>query len=238
MSEASTLLELQNIDLSLLRLHKQLDELPEKDRLIEVRKVRNQAYRKRAQIIDMNDDVEQSVERFQVEDAALLDHLRESQDLLDHSSDYRETSAITRDMEGYAKRREKVEYELGQLSKRAEKIDDALSRINAAIIRLDEQERALTAQLKATAGEMARQVSALESARLGCVNQLNPGLIDRYEKFRTAKGGIAVGKLEGNLCSVCRVEYQTGQLQSVYAQAPLAICPICGRLLVVEDRER
>lgn len=234
MSEAQVLLDLQNADFSILRAQKRLDSLPEKERILEIRAKYNEICKKRAQLIDLKDDVDLKVAKLQNEDSMLKDKMAEAQVKLNGTEDYRLTANITKEMEGFAKRREKIDFELDQLLERSDKTDGVKKQIEDVLATLEAQEKATIDSYRKNGHALQSEIADLQVVREKAAAQLSSELLERYEKLRASKGGVAAGELlQGKLCSVCRVEYQEGQLQKLKREGVISTCPNCHRILVI-----
>ena len=95
MSEGSELLELQEADYKLLRLRKQLEELPERAQLAEIEAKRVEVQKKSEQVIRMRAESEQETDRLQNEGSELRAKMAEVQQLIAQSSDNRAVAALS-----------------------------------------------------------------------------------------------------------------------------------------------
>ena len=60
-------------------------------------------------------------------------------------------------------------------------------------------------------------------------------VLNLYQKTLKKCGGVAVCELKENACSACRTEFEVAKLHSIKDEAPLTVCPTCGRLMIVEE---
>ncbi|MEX0953519.1 MAG: hypothetical protein WDZ26_06785 [Nitriliruptoraceae bacterium] len=100
-----------------------------------------------------------------------------------------------------------------------------------------ESERVRVVDLTA-ARDAAASVILAELAELGVVRDrqaadLPADLLARYEQVVARTGGVAVGRLDGQACSACRVEMPMAEVGDLLAGPPLSTCPQCRRLLVI-----
>ena len=230
---AQALIDMQRIDLEIMQLAHEIETLPQKDKIVECRAKRKDVMLKRAQLVDLQDEAEQKVDALGREDREALDRIEEVKRKIHETSDYRVVTKSNREMEGLIKRREKIEFELENVSARLEKASALMEKADATLATLDESEQKLTKSYQQKGLALKQRIDALKVEREQIAKTLPEARLDKYEKLRGQKGGIAVGTLEGRMCSVCRVEYQEGQLIKVNSEAPIATCPICNRMLVV-----
>lgn len=234
MTDAQTLLDLQAADLAILRAKRKLDELPEKGMIIEIKEKRKEVCKRRAQVIDIADDLDQHMAKLRNEDAVLTDHIAAAQSKLDTTKDYRLISGITKEMEGYVKRREKVSFELGNLKDRVARTSEIKHKADEAVNILDSREQKAIDSYRRNGGAIQAEIGEAVSRRDAAAARLAPALLERYTKLAARKGGIAVGQLQGRMCSVCHVEYQEGQLLQIGKEGAIATCPNCNRMLIVD----
>ena len=57
----------------------------------------------------------------------------------------------------------------------------------------------------------------------------------RYEAVRSSKHGLAVGRLEGDMCGACRVNLPAGHLERLSSGPDIGVCPMCQRILIVRS---
>ena len=60
-----------------------------------------------------------------------------------------------------------------------------------------------------------------------------PQLLAQYEAARESKGGVGVGRLDGDSCSACRMSLPAERISELAAGPDVGVCPHCHRLIVV-----
>jgi predicted nucleic acid-binding Zn-ribbon protein len=233
MSDAKTLLELTAADHTLLKLKKQLDELPQRAKLIELRTKRAEVETKAEQIAQMRKECEQTIKLLQDEETMIREKTAEAQAQIDRTSNYKEVAALTREIEGFARRAEKIEFDALKQFERADKISQVEKQVNGALAKLVKQDEELLTSYQAQAGAFKKEALAAQQLREKLAKELSPDLLKRYEKAREAKGGLGAAHIEGTHCSGCRVEFTEGQLAKFKSGKDINECPYCHRLLVV-----
>jgi predicted nucleic acid-binding Zn-ribbon protein len=234
MSDAKILLELTAADRALLRLKKQLDELPQRAKLFELRTKRAEVNVKAEQVTKMRKDGERAISLLQDEETMLKEKTAEAQERIDATNNYKEVAAFTREIEGFARRIEKIEFDMLKQFERSDKISQVAEQVDGALARLQKQDEELLSSYQMQAGAIKKELSDIQQQREKLVKDLSPGLLERYEKTRELKGGLGAAYIEGNHCSVCRVELTEGQLDKLRSGEEVGKCPYCHRLLVVK----
>jgi hypothetical protein len=88
-----------------------------------------------------------------------------------------------------------------------------------------------SASLVARCEQLEQKQQELQTKRIQQVKNIDPSLLERYEKMRGAKQGRAVSKVEQNSCQWCRVILTPSELQHVRISTELQTCTNCGRIL-------
>ncbi len=233
MNESQALLQLQEADIAILRVKKRLDSLPIKAALIKERTKRNEIEVKASQIEVLRAQGEEQAEKFQDEDAELADKIAQCQKSIDDTKDFRVITSVTRDMEGHIKRREKIEFDMGLLADRLGKIEDLAAQAAKKTKQCNDRDAELIAEYRKAGIAGQAEIDAALGRREEAAALISREHLDSYDRIRKVKGGIGATKLEGNCCSVCRIEYHDSQLSQLQTGPDISTCPICHRLIVV-----
>lgn len=235
MSDGEVLLALTEQDLAIARAEKALDELPEKlavlqlrKRLREIESIREKAaaYCRKtdALIAHSNDEATSLQAKIDAEQAKVL-----SGDI----SNPKELQNLTREMDALKRRKDAVEFEELGLMEKAEAGSAQLAKVEAALAEGIAKEQALIAEFKSKGGDLQTEIGHMRDARDRLAAQLAPTLRSRYEALRESKHGIAAGELKGELCSACRTQIPSHEVQAIMSGPEVTECPNCKRLLVV-----
>jgi uncharacterized protein len=239
MTQASSLLNLQGLDLEILRSKKNLDELPEKRAILEVRaKLRDiTALRAKADMLirKLNSDLK----AHQDEITMLSAKIDVEQVKVMETKDHRAVTSITREMDGLKRRRDKMEMESLGLMERIDKATGQAAHIDEALAQHAAKEAELVKQFQQVGGELQTKIAALESQRAKVAKSLDADLLKSYENARESKGGVGVGRLDGETCTACRMVLPAERVRELSGGPDIAICPQCRRIIVVhtEDAE-
>jgi predicted nucleic acid-binding Zn-ribbon protein len=237
MNQAASLLELQRLDLEIVHGKKRLEELPEKQTILDVRhKLRDvSTLRHKAGVLvgKLNADLK----AHQDEIDSLTAKIDAEQVKVMTTTDHRQVASLTREMDGLRRRRDKLEMESLGLMDRIDKATGQTATIDAAIEQLTEREAAAIAQYKSVGGALQNETAGLEAERLALAGSLGSEALSQYESVRESKGGVAVGRLEGDSCSACRISLPVERINELMSGPDVSICPHCHRLIVVRTGE-
>lgn len=235
MTDGEVLLALTEQDLAIARAEKALDELPEKLAVLQLRKrlreiegVREKAAaycrKTEALIARSNDEASSLQAKIDTEQAKVL-----SGDI----SNPKELQNLTREMDALKRRKDAVEFEELGLMEKAEAGSVQLAKVEAALAEGVAKEQALITEFKSKGGELQTEIGHMRESRDRLAARLAPALRSRYEALKESKHGIAAGELKGQLCSACRTQIPSHEVQAILSGPDVTECPNCKRLLVV-----
>ncbi len=80
--------------------------------------------------------------------------------------------------------------------------------------------------------KLRRDMSGWLQDRKGVLEHIDPDKYKVYKKIKVQKNGLAVARLNGESCEVCRVEQYLNIISQVRQHNQLVFCHNCGRILV------
>lgn len=240
MERTAALLELQDVDLEILRSQKRLDEMPEKRAILETRKKTREVTELRAKAAELVSRLAAAVSKHEDECAMITTKIEDEQAKLmgGDVTNPKEVVHITREMDALKRRKDKLEMEEIELMERVEKANGQVAKVDAALAQLAAKEASITDQYKAKGSEMIAQIDELKKRRELLAAALEPKLLGSYESLRENKGGVGVGRLDGVMCTACRMDLPAERVAELLAGPPVAVCPQCHRLIVVVNPEQ
>ncbi|HEX9093041.1 MAG TPA: hypothetical protein VF902_03575 [Coriobacteriia bacterium] len=239
MDEAGALLELQDLDLRILRLTKRLDEMPEKRdilvaraKLVDLRtllaRTRAAARAVDARLKRLEDDAGVITAKMEAEQGKLLSG---------QIKNPKELQAISMELDSLKRRRDALENEeLAEMGK-AETAGQQEAKIAGVIEAGERKEAELVAVFKDRGSAIVAEVEEIGATRERVASHISAATLSRYESLRGSKHGIAVGRLDGGTCGACRVSLPAGHVERLMAGGPIGECPKCQRMLVVGGGE-
>jgi len=237
MNQAASLLELQRLDLEIAHGKKRLEELPEKQTILDLRhKLRDvSALRHKAGVLVGKLGADLKAHQDEIE--SLTAKIDAEQVKVMTTSDHRQVASLTREMDGLRRRRDKLEMESLGLMDRIDKATAQSATIDSALEQLAEKEGAAIAQYKSVGGELQTETAGLEAERIALAGSLDSATLADYEAVRESKGGVGVGRLDGDTCSACRMSLPAERISELTSGPDVALCPHCHRLIVVRVGE-
>ncbi|MDR2036062.1 MAG: hypothetical protein LBP91_05285 [Coriobacteriales bacterium] len=229
---AETLRALSDIDVSILRIKKQLDELPHKQQILEVRQKSKELELKALQVQQMANEVARTLVLLSDETQHSDEQIAHAQSVLDKTNEYRETSNLVAEIEMLATRKAQLEEDSLIQMEKQEKIAGVGAQVAEAARKLEAEEQAYTDAYRDAGGRLKQEIFDLQHAREALVATLPENLARDYLSAVEKKTGIGAAHLIDNRCSGCFCTLSEGQLAKLFEGPLIGICPNCNRILV------
>ena len=145
-----------------------------------------------------------------------------------------ELSGLQEEVKALGRRRDELETGLLEQMERTETAKaqhGEADGVRESAVDQEASARAAHGQVKdALEGERQKLVGERDEA----MTYVDETLVARYEKLRPQLRGVAVGRLEGEMCGACRVRLPSSEFQRLSGSDELDRCPECRRLLVTD----
>lgn len=233
MTEAASLLALQDLDIEIMRAKKRLEELPEKREILAVRQKSREVTELHGKAELLLKKLNSDLKAHQDEIATLTEKIAVEQEKVATTSDHRAAQSITREMDSLRRRQDKLEMESLQIMERIDKASAQTAKIEEALAQLTQKDAALCDRFKQVGGALQADIAKLERSRTETASSISAGVVQRYEQIRESKGGVGVGRLETDTCSACRMTLPAERVRELEAGDDIGLCPQCRRLIVV-----
>ena len=233
-NDLRNLLELQEVDIAGINAQKKLDGLPQRNQLAELSKKKHAVLEKLAQVAKMHDAARRKVNQIE-DETAILEHKREeTQAKIDNAKgDFRAVQSLTRDLDGIAKRLSTLDDEQIAASEKHEQVQAVKKQLEDAIATLDAQALKIRDAYQRDAVELKTAIDSSNARRDEIVERIDSTLLREYTRAAQRGGGIGMARLVEGRCSTCRSQIDDNRMLQIKAEAPLARCPHCGRLLII-----
>ena len=232
--QIQALLELQEVDREALRLQREFEGLPQRQKILDARAKRQQLAEKAEAVKKMHAAAEAKIQSIVDEDERLGVRMAEIQrDIDEAGGDFRNMEARSKELAGQTRRREALVPLLEQAEGELAKVEAVEGQLAAAIKKVDAAEASAIESFRRDGTELQMKMARAKAERDELAATVDADLIGRYGKIAQASGGVAIGVLADGRCGSCRAPIDDVRLVEVRRQAPLAICPHCKRMLVV-----
>lgn len=227
--------KLQEIDRKRLQAERALRQLPYRDQVLEARKRKADVQAKLQKVEELHAKESRKMQRSETEDRQLAEKQQKTQEKIETASgDYRAVNTWTRDLEVMNKRRAFLEGELTASLAKLEEIEGVRNRAKIAVSQLEEQEKQLVQRYRMESERLTSEIEKCQAIGKVIASKLPKNVLEAYVSSVKRCGGIGLAHLLDSNCSVCRGNLDANRLLQIRKDAPLAECPLCHRLLVVE----
>ena len=227
------LFELQRIDLEIMRLTKELDELPQRAIIMAARDKKAEIQAKGEKVAELKRATMKRITRIDDEDASLAKKEAGVQAAIDAAhGDFRNVEARTKELAGIVRRRGTIAEDRAAIQAELDKIGAMEAQIALAVEEISTKEQQAIDSFQKQGGELKLAIAKLEAARGPVEAKVDDDLARAYDRIVARSGGVAIGVLDDSRCGVC-MPIESGRLIDLRSQAPLGICPACKRLLVI-----
>lgn len=233
---AETLYRIQQCDSQISSLRAQIDALPEKHRLEEVEKERQNAELGVSALERELHELKLKQDKLDGELEILSGKIATEEDKLVSGliMNPKELSAIQAEILFLRKKRDEMETEdlimLDEIDNLRDKVKGERARLESA----KESERLAKEGYRRELAELEEKIAVIERERDGLKEELgDPELVGIYEGLLKDKGGVAVVKMEGGRnCGGCRIEFTRTQIDRFQHEEGIFRCEYCRRILV------
>lgn len=236
MSVGSTLLELQEIDLTLIRDKEQLQNLPEIAELARRRKLYIKLKGDVTKYFAQCKDVEIDLQELDSREQALHDGIEKARREVD-MDDYRQVQQLEITLSDFAKKLDRVEFERTEAHQKLSTIQADEATLKQNLKKIEDAIVALTKQARTHAVDIQSAIDKNERKRTQLFESLDPALGNAYKDASKRFGHLAVEKLEGNVPSICRMTLQSSSMSDLKHANEVTECPYCHRLMVILPEE-
>ena len=236
MGVGSSLLELQEIDLTLMRDKEQLQNLPEIAELARRRKLYLKLKGDVTKLYAQRKDVEIDLQDLDVREQKLHEGVEQARREVD-MDDYRQVQQLEITLSDFAKKLDRVEFERKEAHGKLDSIQSEDATLAENIKKVESSIVAMTKQARTHATEIQETIDKNEHKRSMLFDGLDSSLAKAYEKASKQFGHLAVEKLEGNVPSICRMSLQSSSMSDLRHADEVTECPYCHRLMVILPEE-
>ncbi|GCE48050.1 hypothetical protein EI42_06080 [Thermosporothrix hazakensis] len=147
------------------------------------------------------------------------------------ASNAKELQTVQQEIQQLQAQQSRQEEAVREIADLVESLQEVLRNRQEALKQAEEAREAECASLRQRYSRLQEQQQALERQRQQLISELEPGLVERYQKMRRTKQGHAVSRVENDSCQWCRALLAPSELQLVQMSAELQSCTNCGRIL-------
>ena len=229
--------ELQEVDLAIKDLEKNIEEAPAEsgvDEAVElVRQLREDYKIKESQ----NKDDRKKLKSLEMKTQKLVDDRKEVNDNMYNGTvtNVKELEQMHRRMDQLLSEKEKTEDEVLVIMESLEEQDEQLLRLEGKLGKAKKELTEKEERLKVNLAEMNHSLVVLKEERVVRSGKVEKKYLDKYLMLAEKNQGQALAKVNEDLCGGCRVFISSGLRGYLYNPDAMVYCENCGRLLVKLD---
>jgi len=235
MEDLDRLWELQKIDNIIQNLREEEEKIP-----VEIKNLKKKVEEKEEYLEDKKRESEKVVQRRRNFERVLeetQDRIRRHKSQLLNVKTNREYSAliteITVDENKVSQYEERVFDALRQSEELVEEIKELEKTLLEEKRKFEEKKTLLEKQLD----KIKKSLLAKENERKSVKATINSVTLDKYERIREKRGGIAVVPIKGSVCSGCHTFLPPQFVSEIRKGQRILTCEQCGRILIWEEGE-
>lgn len=232
MSESVNLMQLQNIDLKLLKLTSNLASLPQAQKIKNAQLAKKKIASQLKQVLGVKKDVEIDISDLNEERAHYVLKTEEVSAAVETATNHRAIRDFDQQLSSLAKNIEKCDFKLAAKAKELEKCKKAYQAAQDLQVKLMRECESLSESLEIDSTALQAEIIELSKSREELAVQISVETLERYEAARKRFKGLAVEHLVGNVPSVCRVKLQPSSFYDLQHGTEITECPYCHRMLI------
>jgi hypothetical protein len=221
------------VDLEILALEQIRDSYPAK-----LRELEEQLALKR-EVVSAKQELFETVSK---EKQEKLEKHKEEEDRLkkwerrrDESKDYREVSALNREIDAHRRLNEELNEEILLLmekedTSKAEK-DILCTEIEFLMIELENEQKLCTEKTE----EIDQHLEKLRQNRVQFVEKISKSMLRSYDGIKRLRNGLAIVAARNMCCSGCNMKLRPQLYNEIQKMLSLETCPGCKRMLYWEE---
>ena len=228
------LLELQELDLSIDRLHSRRELLESGEDLRAAREKMTAAERRLGEVKLALDDVSRQQQRLEGDVDSMDQKMQaENRRLYDGTvANPKELQSIRAEVENLRGRKERTEDQLLELMERREELESGLGPIEAEVTehrdRVGEIEESRANELQ----DIEQALAVRSGEREALLSEFDEELLELYEDLRRQKKGIGAVALIDGVCQGCHQKLSPMYLERLKRSEGVRRCEYCRRILV------
>lgn len=236
MKNYTALLDLQTIDIELLRIKKLVQNMPHKKKLAAIEAAKKKIAGELLKIVGKRKDVEIEIGDSEELLGKLEGHVKDIRQKTEAGeAGYRELRDVEYQLSQLAKKIDRTNFKLNDLFAKLEKLETAEAGARALDEKLSNEFAELVMDYKNKSEALKSEAKRLAEKRDELRRGIDAAALADYDEAKERFGGLCVETLRGNVPSVCRVALQPAQFSDLKHAEGITHCPYCKRLLITEE---
>ncbi|HXN54629.1 MAG TPA: C4-type zinc ribbon domain-containing protein [Myxococcales bacterium] len=143
----------------------------------------------------------------------------------------REYAALARELDIAKKTNQGAELEIQRLAGEYETIKASSAEVEKALAEKDAVAAREGKEIEALLADVQRKMKTLEAARAEAVASCDKPLVNKYERIRKQRGGVAVVAVIAGTCKGCQMNIPPQMANNLRNNDEIQTCPSCHRFI-------
>lgn len=230
------LFEIQQCMLASAKAKRALEELPQRQTILQLRQKKAQVEQKKKQVEALLAQAKQELSRISDDDERMANRQVDKQKEIENASasgNFRAVENLSKELDTIAKKRTTLSQKNDAAVAQLEKVESVNKQVLAALASLAANEEKEIASFQQQGGKLQKEIAENDAHIKALSAGVPANVLAEFKKIATRTGGVALGKLSEGRCGCCRASIDAAHLAQMRTQAPLSTCPSCRRLLVI-----
>lgn len=232
MTDGSTLLKLQELDLELERLTTELNSMPEIRELAKKRKAYQKLKQDATKLLAQRKDIENELSELDENEAFCMAAVDQAQSEMADPANYHVVRDLEVQLSSISKRLDKIEFTRKEKRAALTKVLDAEAYASDYIAKFEASVISDTRMAREKAAGLQNDITVNKARRQALVDGMDRALYERYEAASKRFRGLGVERLEGTVPSVCRTALSPSSMDELASMDEVGECPYCHRIIV------
>lgn len=232
------LLELQELDHTIMRLRRKSQQLPERGELGALENERDELKANYMQAQRELDARRLELSRIEADVEVITQRETRDRELLAVSTSSKEAMALQSELDTLARRQSELEDRQLAAMEVAEAAEGVFAEAERLLAGVDERRSVILSRIEGAELEIAQELARTDNERANIAAEVQGDLLALYERTR-AKIGIGAARLRGNISEASNMALTPAEMSILREAAPdeVTFCPGTGAILVRVDEE-
>lgn len=227
--EIVKLIELQKIDLEVLRIEKNMQEIPQS--LQKVQKEREELTKKLENLSQLIEEKKKQKDLFEEELKQEYQRLKSTQARLIQIRGTREYQLLLREIEEIKKANKQKEDEILKLMEEIENLEKEKEKLEEERKKVEIKFQEEKQKFDSFCAELSANKDNLLKKREGIIQKVPSALLRKYEAIRQKKGGLGIAPVDNYVCEGCHMAIPPQLYNELQKDNRYYECPHCRRLI-------
>lgn len=227
--EILRLIELQNLDLEILKIEKAVQEIPQS--LQKAQKEKDQLFNKIEHFKNLIEEKTKQKNLFEEELKQEYQRLKSTQARLVQIRGTREYQLLLREIEEIKKANKQKEEEILKLMEEIEKLEQEKRKLEEEFAKVEEIFNQEKQKFDDYCTQLNQEKAKLIEQRISLSKKIPARLLKKYELLRERKGGIGIAPVDNYVCEGCHMAIPPQLYNEIQRDNRYYECPHCKRLI-------